>query len=244
MACITMGQSTIDESMLTGESMPVEKRTGDAVTGATVNRTGAFQLRATHVGKSTALARIIKMVQDAQGSKAPVQRLADQISAVFVPIVIGIAVVTFLAWYFIGGDFRQALIFAVAVLVIACPCALGLATPTAVMVGTGTGAEYGILIKNAQALERASQLTTVVFDKTGTLTEGKPAVTDLISTPGMNDDDLLALAAAVENSSEHPLGEAVMRAAREPWTHHCSRRAVRGPGGAWCACYGGWIVRC
>ena len=201
--------------MLTGESMPVEKRAGDAVTGATVNRSGTFQFRATRVGKSTALAQIIRLVQDAQGSKAPVQRLADQISAVFVPVVIVIALVTFFAWFFIGGDFRQALIFAVAVLVIACPCALGLATPTAVMVGTGIGAEHGILIKNAEALERASTLTTVVFDKTGTLTAGKPAVTDLHPTDGRGEDELLAMAAGIENGSEHPLGEAIVRAARE-----------------------------
>jgi P-type Cu+ transporter len=212
---VTLGQSTVDESMLTGESMPVEKRVGDTVTGATVNRAGSFQFRATRVGKTTALAQIIKLVQDAQGSKAPVQRLADRISAVFVPIVIVIALVTFVTWMFASGDFRQALIFAVAVLVIACPCALGLATPTAVMVGTGTGAEHGILIKNAAALERASALDTVVFDKTGTLTVGKPAVTDVRASGDHSEDDLLAVAAAVEHGSEHPLGEAIVRAARE-----------------------------
>ena len=209
---VTMGRSTIDESMLTGESMPVEKRAGDAVTGATVNRSGAFQFRATRVGKETALAQIIRLVQEAQGSKAPVQRLADRISAVFVPIVIGIALATFLVWFFSTGDFRQALIFSVAVLVIACPCALGLATPTAVMVGTGAGAEHGILIKNAEALERASGLTAVVFDKTGTLTEGRPAVTDVVARDG-DADALLRLAASAERHSEHPLGEAILRAA-------------------------------
>ncbi|MEO7910132.1 MAG: heavy metal translocating P-type ATPase, partial [Roseiflexaceae bacterium] len=210
---ITSGQSTLDESMLTGESMPVQKRVGDAVIGATLNRTGSFQLRATRVGKDTALAQIVRLVQEAQGSKAPVQRLVDQISSVFVPIVIGIALVTFATWYFISGDVTQAMMFAVAVLVIACPCALGLATPTAIMVGTGTGAEHGILIKNAEALERASSLTTVVFDKTGTITEGQPAVTDVVAS--VTDDELLQLAASVERGSEHPLGEAIVRAAND-----------------------------
>ncbi len=205
------GQSTVDESMLSGEPMPVEKRVGDAVTGATINRAGAFQFRATRVGRDTALAQIIRLVQEAQGSKAPVQRLADRISAVFVPVVIVIAVLTFAAWFFVGNvGFTQALIFAVAVLVIACPCALGLATPTAIMVGTGTGAEHGILIKNAEALERASSLTTIVFDKTGTITEGKPAVTDVVGEREM----VLALAASVERNSEHPLGEAIVAAAQ------------------------------
>ncbi|HEX6289199.1 MAG TPA: heavy metal translocating P-type ATPase [Herpetosiphonaceae bacterium] len=214
---LTSGQSTIDESMLSGESMPVEKRVGDNVIGATINRSGAFQFRATRVGKDTALAQIIRLVQEAQGSKAPVQRLADQISAVFVPIVIGIALVTFLAWYFIGGaSFTQALIFAVAVLVIACPCALGLATPTAIMVGTGSGAEHGILIKNAEALERASGITTVVLDKTGTITEGEPTVTDVVAGGAQTGGDqrVLQLAASVERNSEHPLGEAIVRAAQ------------------------------
>ncbi|MBA3944535.1 MAG: copper-translocating P-type ATPase [Herpetosiphonaceae bacterium] len=209
---ITSGQSTLDESMLTGESMPVEKRGGDPVVGATINRSGAFQFRATRVGKETALGQIIRLVQEAQGSKAPVQLLVDRIAAVFVPVVIGIALLTFVVWYLATRNFTQAMIFAVAVLVIACPCALGLATPTAIMVGTGTGAEHGILIKNAEALERASSLTTVVFDKTGTITEGQPAVTDLVSTS--SDDDLLRLAASVERNSEHPLGEAIVRAAQ------------------------------
>ena len=229
---LTSGQSTLDESMLTGESMPVQKRAGDNVTGATLNKTGAFQFRATRVGKHTALAQIVRMVQDAQGSKAPVQRLVDRISAVFVPVVIGIALVTFAAWFVATGNFTQALIFAVAVLVIACPCALGLATPTAIMVGTGTGAEHGILIKNAEALERASSLTTVVFDKTGTITVGQPAVTDIVvreqgtgnreqegrDSSGswlLTPDSLLRLAASVERASEHPLGAAVVRAANE-----------------------------
>jgi P-type Cu+ transporter len=210
---ITSGQSSLDESMLTGESMPVQKQVGDAVIGATLNRTGSFQFRAMRVGKDTALSQIVKLVQEAQGSKAPVQRLVDQVSAVFVPVVIGIALVTFAVWYLVSGDFTQAMMFAVAVLVIACPCALGLATPTAIMVGTGTGAEHGILIKNAEALERASSLTTVVFDKTGTITEGQPAVTDIVAS--VADEELLWLAASVERGSEHPLGEAIVRAAQE-----------------------------
>src|SRR6266508_2573236 len=178
---IVSGHSSLDESMVTGESLPVEKGAGDTVIGATVNKTGSFQFRATRVGKETALAQIIKLVQQAQGSRAPVQRLVDQVAGVFVPVVIGIALLTFLAWYFVGGvDFTQAMIFAVAVLVIACPCALGLATPTAIMVGTGTGAEHGILIKNAESLERAADIRTVVLDKTGTITEGKPVVTDVV----------------------------------------------------------------
>ncbi len=226
---ITGGQSTVDESMLTGESMPVEKRVGDTVTGATINRSGAFQFRATRVGKETALAQIIRLVQEAQGSKAPVQRLADRISAVFVPAVLLIALATFAIWMLLTGDFTRAMIFAVSVLVIACPCALGLATPTAIMVGTGTGAAHGILIRNAEALERASMVRTVVFDKTGTITEGQPAVTDVIET---TDDgrwttdgspvsvthgpsSLLRLAASAERGSEHPLGAAIVRAARE-----------------------------
>jgi P-type Cu+ transporter len=207
------GQSSLDESMLTGESMPVQKRTGDTVIGATLNRTGSFQFRATRIGKDTALAQIVRLVQEAQGSKAPVQQLVDKVSSVFVPIVISIAIVTFAVWYLVNGDITQAMMFAVAVLVIACPCALGLATPTAIMVGTGTGAEHGILIKNAEALERASSLTTVVFDKTGTITEGQPAVTDILSN--LSDADLLRLAASVERGSEHPLGEAIVRAANE-----------------------------
>jgi Cu+-exporting ATPase len=209
---ITQGGSALDESMLTGESMPVQKKLGDSVIGATLNRTGSFQFRATRVGKDTALAQIVRLVQEAQGSKAPVQKLVDQVSAVFVPIVLVIAAATFLAWWFVTGDVTQALIFAVAVLVIACPCALGLATPTAIMVGTGTGAQHGILIKNAEALERAGKLTTVVFDKTGTITAGQPAVTDIV-TEG-DEGELLRLAASVERLSEHPLGEAVVRAAQ------------------------------
>ncbi|NJO04084.1 MAG: copper-translocating P-type ATPase [Chloroflexaceae bacterium] len=225
---IVSGGSSLDESMITGESLPVEKHTGDSVIGATMNKTGSFQFRATRVGKETALAQIIRLVQEAQGSRAPVQRLVDQVAAVFVPIVIAIAAVTFLVWFFVGGvGFTQAMIFAVAVLVIACPCALGLATPTAIMVGTGTGAAYGILIKNAESLERANAIQTVVLDKTGTITQGRPVVTDVLvarSAPvlagtgeaaPLNDSTLLRLAASAERGSEHPLGEAIVRAAQE-----------------------------
>jgi len=236
---IVSGHSSLDESMVTGESLPVEKGAGDTVIGATVNKTGSFQFRATRVGKETALAQIIKLVQQAQGSRAPVQRLVDQVAAVFVPVVIGIALLTLLAWYFVGGvGFTQAMIFAVAVLVIACPCALGLATPTAIMVGTGTGAEHGILIKNAESLERANAIQTVVLDKTGTITEGRPVVTDVIvAQPALapvaagtngdgngnengahraeSEDEVLRLAASAERGSEHPLGEAIVRAAQE-----------------------------
>jgi len=236
---ITSGHSSLDESMVTGESLPVEKGAGDSVIGATVNKTGSFQFRATRVGKETALAQIIKLVQQAQGSRAPVQRLVDQVAGVFVPVVIGIALLTLLAWYFLGGvGFTQAMIFAVAVLVIACPCALGLATPTAIMVGTGTGAEHGILIKNAESLERANAIQTVVLDKTGTITEGRPVVTDVVvmqpvlapvaasangagdsngngAPPAGTDDEVLRLAASAERGSEHPLGEAIVRAAQE-----------------------------
>lgn len=226
---LTSGRSSVDESMLTGESLPVEKQEGDLVIGATINRTGSFQFRATRIGKETALAQIITLVQQAQGSRAPVQRLVDQVATVFVPVVIVIAALTFLAWFLIGGvGFTQAMIFTVAVLVIACPCALGLATPTAIMVGTGTGAEHGILIKNAESLERAGRLHTIVLDKTGTLTQGQPVVTDLVAlrsalvlSQGHAADDrdaqaeLLHLAASAERGSEHPLGEAIVWAAQE-----------------------------
>jgi Cu+-exporting ATPase len=223
---IVSGESTIDESMLTGESLPVEKRSGDPVFGATINRSGSFQMRATRIGKDSALAQIIRLVQEAQGSKAPVQALVDRVSAVFVPIVIVIALITFLGWLWAGVGLTQALIFAVAVLVIACPCALGLATPTAIMVGTGTGASHGILIRNAEALERAASLHAVVFDKTGTITHGRPAVTDVVmvarpvlaqgtQSDGTGDQVLLQIAAAAESRSEHPLGVAIVKAAQE-----------------------------
>jgi Cu+-exporting ATPase len=210
---IVEGRSSIDESMLTGESMPVEKKQGDTVIGATLNKLGMLKFEATKVGKETALAQIIKLVEDAQGSKAPIQKMADQVSAVFVPIVIAIALLTFAGWYFIGaqGDFTRALINMVAVLVIACPCAMGLATPTAVMVGSGKGAELGVLFKSSEALERAGKVSVVVLDKTGTITKGQPAVTDIVISKqsSMKGDDLLRLAASVEKVSEHPLGEAI-----------------------------------
>lgn len=210
---IIEGNSSIDESMLTGESMPVSKEIGDTVIGATINKHGSFKFKATKVGKETALAQIIKLVEEAQGSKAPIQRLADQISGVFVPIVIVIAILTFaLTAFFVG--FTPGLISAVAVLVIACPCALGLATPTAVMVGTGKGAENGVLIKSAEHLESAHRLTTIVLDKTGTITKGEPEVTDIISIGHMTEDELLKLTASAEKGSEHPLGEAIVNSAK------------------------------
>ena len=209
------GASAVDESMLTGESMPVEKTVGDQVAGATVNSSGALTVRATAVGSDTALARIVKLVQDAQGGKAPVQRLADRISGVFVPIVIVIAILTFLAWWLIGGDPLAGLITAVAVLIIACPCALGLATPIAIMVGTGRGAELGVLIKRIETLEATRHVTTVVFDKTGTLTRGEMALTDVAVDDDTSEEELLARVGAVEADSEHPIGQAIADAARE-----------------------------
>ncbi|MDD2922404.1 MAG: copper-translocating P-type ATPase [Anaerolineales bacterium] len=217
---VVEGRSTIDESMLTGESLPVEKKLGDAVIGATLNKLGLLKFEATKVGKETALAQIIKLVEDAQGSKAPIQKMADQVSAIFVPFVIGTAALTFAGWYFFGpalpinadiDNFTRALINMVAVLVIACPCAMGLATPTAVMVGSGKGAEIGILFRTSEALERAGKVDVVVLDKTGTITKGQPAVTDIITNheSRITDDELLRLAASVEKGSEHPLGESI-----------------------------------
>jgi len=214
---LIMGNSTVDESMLTGESMPVEKKVGDEVIGATINKTGTFRFKATKVGKETALAQIIKLVEEAQGSKAPIQRLADKVSGVFVPAVIFIAVSSFILWYFFGPEpsFIFALVNFVAVLIIACPCALGLATPTAIMVGTGRGAENGILIKGGESLETAHKLTAVIFDKTGTLSQGKPSVTDVIEANGYSREVILQLAASAERGSEHPLGEAIVNKAKE-----------------------------
>ncbi|MEG3908976.1 heavy metal translocating P-type ATPase [Microcoleus sp. w2-18bC1] len=211
------GASTVDEAMVTGESLPVKKQLGDEVIGATINKTGSFKFRATRVGKDTFLAQIVKMVQDAQGSKAPIQKLADQVTGWFVPVVISLALATFIIWFNTTGNFTLATVTMVGVLIIACPCALGLATPTAVMVGTGKGAENGILIKGAESLELAHQIQIIVLDKTGTLTEGKPTVTDFVTIKGTensNELKLLQLAASVERNSEHPLGEAVVRYAQ------------------------------
>jgi Cu+-exporting ATPase len=210
---IVTGNSAVDESMLTGESIPVEKQPGDPVIGGTINKNGSLTFTATKVGKDTVLAHIIKVVQEAQGSKAPIQNLADKVAGIFVPVVLLIAAVTFLIWMFIVGNTTMAIIAAVSVLVIACPCALGLATPTAIMVGTGKGAENGILIKNAESLETAHKIDAVIFDKTGTITTGEPAVTDIIPTPGINAAGLLTAAAGAEKRSEHPLGEAIVRKA-------------------------------
>ena len=211
---VVAGRSTVDESMLTGESLPVEKGPDDEVIGATVNKAGSITFRATRVGKDSALAQIVRLVEQAQGSKAPVQRLADRVSAYFVPVVILIAVVSFALWLLTGSSFTSAMLAFVAVLIIACPCALGLATPTAIMVGTGRGAELGILVRSAEALESAHKLDTVVLDKTGTLTRGQPQVTDVLAA-SMDAEVLLGLAAAAESRSEHPLGEAVVRHAQD-----------------------------
>ncbi|NLB51388.1 MAG: copper-translocating P-type ATPase [Syntrophomonadaceae bacterium] len=212
---IIEGSSALDESMLTGESLPIDKKSGDLVYGATINKFGVFKFEASRVGKDTALAQIIKMVEDAQGSKAPIQKIADQVAGVFVPVVLGIAIVTFIIWYLTGAGVNKSLISAVAVLVIACPCALGLATPTAIMVGTGKGAENGILIKGGEHLETAYKLNTVVLDKTGTITRGKPEVTDVVSLGGLDENILLKMAAQAEKSSEHPLGQAIYEKGRQ-----------------------------
>lgn len=206
---IIEGNSSIDESMLTGESIPVEKKTDDFVFGATINMFGTFKFAAAKVGRDTVLSQIIKMVEDAQGSKAPIQRVADKVAGVFVPIVAGIAILTFAAWLVFDGDSAKAVTSAVSVLVIACPCALGLATPTAIMVGTGKGAENGILIKGGEYLETACKLNVVVLDKTGTITKGRPEVTDIVPLGRYNKEDLLRVAAAAEKKSEHPLGIAI-----------------------------------
>lgn len=214
---VTEGKSSVDESMITGESIPVKKEKGDEVIGVTINKTGSFVFKATKVGRDTALAQIIKLVQEAQGSKAPIQRLADVISGYFVPIVILIATITFLIWIYFGPrpSLTYAMLNFVAVLIIACPCALGLATPTAVMVGTGKGAENGILIKGGESLETAHKLDTIVFDKTGTLTKGEPEVTNIVNLNGFSKIEILKYTASAEKASEHPLGEAILRAARE-----------------------------
>lgn len=213
---ITKGSSAVDESMITGESLPVEKNVGNTVVGATINKTGSFEFTATRVGSETTLSRIIRLIEDAQGSKAPIQAYADRIAAWFVPAVIGIAILTFLIWFFVlGSTFAFALMAFTAVIVIACPCALGLATPTALMVGTGKAAEYGILIKGGEPLEIACKVTAIVFDKTGTLTNGKPEVTDIIALGAFDEDDVLQVAASIEKASEHPLAEAIYHHADE-----------------------------
>ena len=206
----------MDEAMITGEPIPVTKREGDEVIGATMNTSGSVRFEATKVGEETALHQIMRMVEEAQGSKAPIQRLADRISAVFVPAVIGVAAVTFVVWLLLGPEpaFTFALLNAVAVLIIACPCAMGLATPTSIMVGTGKGAESGILIKGGEALEAAHKLDTVVLDKTGTLTRGEPEITDVVVENGIREEELLKLVASAEAGSEHPLGEAIVRGAK------------------------------
>jgi Cu+-exporting ATPase len=213
---IMSGQSTIDESMLTGESMPAAKEIGQKVFAATINKTGSFTFRATGVGAKTALAQIIRLVEEAQGSKAPIQRLADKVASVFVPAVFLVAFITFVIWYFLPaeGNFSRALINFVSLLVIACPCALGLATPTAIMVSTGLGAQSGILIKGGEILEKIHKLSTVVFDKTGTLTRGELAVTDIVAVAGYNEKQILAYAAALEKNSEHPLAQAILSRAQ------------------------------
>jgi len=214
---IVSGRSTLDESMLTGESLPVERSAGDKVVGATINKTGTFTFEATRVGRDTVLAQIIRLVEEAQGSKAPIQRLVDVVAAYFVPAVVGTAVLSFVLWFLFGPPptFIFALTTFIAVLIIACPCALGLATPTAIQVGTGVGAENGILFKGTESLETAHRVQAVVFDKTGTLTEGKPALTDVVLREGFGEEELLRWVASVESRSEHPLGEAVVAGARE-----------------------------
>ena len=212
---VTKGASSVDESMITGESLPVEKHAGDKVVGGTINTTGSLEFRATAIGADTVMAHIIQLVEDAQGSKAPIQHLADKIASIFVPVVISIAFVSFAAWLIVGIGFAPAMINAIAVLVIACPCALGLATPTAIMVGTGKGASLGVLIKNAESLERAHRIQTVVLDKTGTITRGKPSVTDIVPLNDVDEATLLRYAASLEHYSEHPLAMAIVAEAEK-----------------------------
>lgn len=214
---VTEGSSFVDESMITGESIPVEKVKGQPVYAGTINEKGSFRFRADKVGGETVLANIIRMVQEAQGSKAPVQKLVDRIAGIFVPVVMGIAVITFIVWMLIGGDlaFTHALLTSITVLVIACPCALGLATPTAIMVGIGKGAEHNILIKDAESLELMYRVNAIVLDKTGTITEGKPVVTDIHWTPGAEDERYPSILLEIERRSEHPLADAVVQKFKE-----------------------------
>ncbi|EHO51927.1 e1-E2 ATPase [Lentilactobacillus kisonensis F0435] len=227
---IVEGSSTIDESMVTGESMPTNKKVGDSVVGATVNGTGAFTFKATKIGKNTMLSQIVALVKKAQNSHAPIQGLTDKVANIFVPVVIMVAVLTFLIWYvFIGASIASSLIFAVSVVVIACPCALGLATPTALMVGTGRSARMGILIKNGEVLEAVNDVKTVIFDKTGTITVGKPQVTDVIG----DTSTVLKIAASLEASSEHPLAAAIMKKAKDDdlkFTKATNFKAIQGKG--------------
>ncbi|WP_432363125.1 heavy metal translocating P-type ATPase [Sporosarcina sp. UB5] len=214
---ILTGQSAVDESMITGESIPVDKVVGDSVIGATINKNGSLQIKATKVGKDSALSQIVKVVEEAQGSKAEIQRLADKISGIFVPIVVGIAILTFFIWYFAvtPGDFRSSLIPTISILVIACPCALGLATPTSIMAGSGRAAEMGLLFKGGEHLENTRSIDTVVLDKTGTVTKGEPALTDVIVSDGFGERDVLQLVASAENQSEHPLAQAIVKGVKE-----------------------------
>jgi Cu+-exporting ATPase len=212
---IVEGSSSLDQSALTGESIPVEKTIGDKVIAATINKTGYFRFKAEKVGDDTTLAKIIQLVEDANATKAPIAKLADKISGIFVPTVIGISIVTFIVWMLMGYDFEFALSLAITVLVISCPCALGLATPVAIMVGTGNGAQHGILVKSAEALETMHSINTVVLDKTGTITEGKPVVTDILTNGEMTEEELIHIAASIEKPSEHPLAEAVVEKAKE-----------------------------
>lgn len=212
---IVEGNSSLDESMITGESIPIDKTIDDEVIGATINKFGSFRFKATKIGKDTVLSQIIQLVEDAQGSKAPIQRLADKISGVFVPVVVVIALITFLGFTYIAGDFNTGLINAVAVLVIACPCALGLATPTAIMVGTGKAAENGILVKSGEHLESTHKMDTIIFDKTGTITRGEPELTNILTFNEYERDEVLRIAASVEKASEHPLGQAIVKKAEE-----------------------------
>ena len=212
---IVSGNTSVDESMITGESIPVSKNPGDKVIGGSINKNGSIQFEATEIGKDTVLSQIIKLVEEAQGSKAPISRMADIVAGYFVPIVIGIATVTGIIWFISGSGLTTALTFFISVLVIACPCALGLATPTSIMVGTGKGAENGILIKSGEALETAHKIKTVVLDKTGTITKGKPVLTDLKVYNNFDENEILQLAASAENNSEHPLAEAIVNGAKE-----------------------------